>query len=150
MFSDAGKVFTSDSPKECRKSNNMIFLRKQELLEIHKKLIDEFGGTHGLRDNAALESAMAAAENRGYYENADISVCAATYAYHITQAHAFIDGNKRIAAATSEIFLEINGVSLNALNNEIYELFMSIAAGKKSRDEVERIFSEWVAEINFT
>jgi death-on-curing protein len=118
----------------------MIFLRKYELTEIHKKLTDEFGGTHGLRDDAALESAMAAAENRAYYEEADISVCAATYAYHITQAHAFIDGNKRIAAAASEIFLEINGEILNAPNDAVYELFMSIAAGKKSRDEVEKIF----------
>ena len=51
------------------------------------------------------------------------------------------------AAATSEIFLKINGVSLNALNNEIYELFMSIAAGEKSRDEVEKIFSGWIKKI---
>jgi len=107
----------------------MIFLRRQELIEIHKKLIKEFGGTHGLRDDAALESAMAAAENRAYYEDADISVCAAIYAYHITQAHAFIDGNKRVAAAASEIFLEINGATLNVTNDDIYELFMSIAAG---------------------
>lgn len=46
---------------------------------------------------------MAAAENRAHYEDADISVCAATYAYHIAQAHAFLDGNKRVAAAASEI-----------------------------------------------
>jgi len=122
----------------------MIFLRRQELIEIHKKLIKEFGGTHGLRDDAALESAMAAAENRAYYEDADISVCAATYAYHITQAHAFIDGNKRVAAAASEIFLEINGAALNVTNDDIYELFMSIAAGEKSRNEVEEIFSQWL------
>ena len=66
----------------------MIFLRKYELIEIHGKLIEEFGGTHGLRDDAALESAMAAAENRAYYEE---------------------------------------------------------AAGEKSRDEVEKIFSEWLS-----
>ncbi|RLC12831.1 MAG: type II toxin-antitoxin system death-on-curing family toxin, partial [Deltaproteobacteria bacterium] len=70
---------------------------------------------------------------------------AATYAYHISQAHAFIDGNKRIAAAASEIFLEINDEILNAPNDAIYELFMRIAAGEKSRDEVEKIFSEWLS-----
>ncbi len=130
----------------CQK-NNMIFLRKHEVLEIHKKLIEKFGGIHGLRDDAALESALAAAENRIYYENADISVCAATYAYHVTQAHAFIDGNKRIAAAASEIFLEINGVKLDASDNEIYEMFMSIAAGEKSRDGVGKSFSVWTSDI---
>ena len=139
-------MFIRDSPKVCHK-NNMIFLYKQELLEIHKKLIEEFGGIHGLHDDAALESAMTAAENRAYYENANISVCAATYAYHIAQAHAFIDGNKRIAAAASEIFCEINGVKLDASDNEIYEIFMGIAAGKKSRDEVEKIFSIWTSDI---
>jgi death-on-curing protein len=122
----------------------MIFLRKQELLEIHKKLIDKFGGTHGLRDDAALESAMVAVENRAYYEDANISTCVATYAYHLTQAHAFIDGNKRVAAAASEIFLEINGAILNASDDDLYDLFMGIASGEKSRDEVEKIFSEWL------
>lgn len=123
----------------------MIFLRKYELIEIHKKLIDEFGGIHGLRDDTALESATAAVENRAHYEEADISVCAATYAYHITQAHAFIDGNKRIAAAASEIFLEINGVILNAPNDAVYEMFMTIAAGETSREDVEKIFFKWLS-----
>ena len=49
MSSDAVKVFTGDSPKVFRRNNNMISLRKYELIEIHKKLIDEFGGTHGPR-----------------------------------------------------------------------------------------------------
>lgn len=123
----------------------MIFLRKQEVLTIHKQLIEEFGGTHGLRDEGALDSTLVAAENREYYEKADLTTCAATYAYHLTQAHAFIDGNKRIAAAVSEVFLEINGAHLDAANDQVVELFLSIAAGELSRDEVERIFSEWVA-----
>ena len=122
----------------------MLFLRKKELLDIHKQLIEEFGGTHGLRDEGALESALAAIEHRAYYEKADISTCAATYAYHLTQAHAFMDGNKRIAAAAAEIFLEINEVKLNATNDQIVDLFMGIAAGNVSRDKVEQIFSQWI------
>jgi Fic/DOC family len=49
----------------------------------------------GLRDEALLESALTAARNRHHYEMADVVSCAATYAYHLTQAHAFLDGNKR-------------------------------------------------------
>ncbi|MGI8735408.1 MAG: type II toxin-antitoxin system death-on-curing family toxin [Pyrinomonadaceae bacterium] len=49
--------------------------------------------------------------------------CAATYAYHLTQAHAFIDGNKRIAAAITETFLETNGVQLIMTNDEIVQIF---------------------------
>jgi death-on-curing protein len=117
-----------------------LFPRKQEVLDIHARLIEEFGGSYGLRDEGALESALVAAENREYYENTELATCAATYAYHLTQAHAFIDGNKRIAAAVSEIFLEINGARLNATNEQIVGLFLDIAAGNLSRDEVEKFF----------
>lgn len=54
---------------------------------------------------------------------------AATYAYHLTQAHAFFDGNKRVAAAVSEIFLDINEAHLNATNDQVVALFLDIAAG---------------------
>lgn len=122
----------------------MLFLYKSEVIDIQKKLIKEFGGIHGLRDEGALESALASAENRAYYENADIVTCAATYAYHLAQAHAFIDGNKCIAAAVSEIFVEINGVKLNASNEQIVDLFMDIASGNKARSDVEHLFLQWV------
>lgn len=81
----------------------ILFPRKHEVLEIHAQLI-RVSGIHGLRDEAILESALLAAENRSHYEVAGLITCAATYAYHLTQAHAFIDGNKRIAAAVSEVF----------------------------------------------
>ncbi|MGB9179268.1 MAG: type II toxin-antitoxin system death-on-curing family toxin [Pyrinomonadaceae bacterium] len=122
----------------------LLFLRKREVLDIHAQMIEAFGGIHGLRDEGALESAIAAAENREYYENADLATCAATYAYHLSQAHAFVDGNKRIAAAASEIFLEINGTRLNSTNEQIVSLFLDIAAGNSSRDAVEQFFQQHV------
>ena len=122
----------------------MIFLRKQEAIDIQRRLIDEFGGTHGLRDEGALQSALAAVENRAFYEETDLAVCAATYAYHLTQAHAFIDGNKRVAAAVAEVFVELNGERLKATNDEIVDLFLGIASGELSRDEVELFFIERV------
>jgi len=87
----------------------MTFPDKFDVLTVHAMLIAESGGTHGLRDEGLLESALAAAENRHHYESADAVTCAATYAYHLTQAHAFFDGNKRIGAAITEAFLETNG-----------------------------------------
>lgn len=118
----------------------LLFPRKQEVLDIHARLIDEFGGAHGTRDEGALESALASPETRAHYENADLATCAATYAYHLSQAHAFIDGNKRIAAAVSEIFIELNGARLDATNEQVVAFFMGIAAGRLSRDEVEKFF----------
>lgn len=122
----------------------MLFLSKQEIIYIHQQLINQFGGIHGLRDEGALESALTAAENRAYYEDADLAACAATYAWHLSQAHAFLDGNKRIAAAAAEIFLEINGAKLNAENEQLVDLFLNIAAGMLSRTEVESWFVEHV------
>ena len=76
-----------------------------------------------------------------------MAVCAATYAYHLSQANAFLDGNKRVAAAVSEIFVELNGGYLNASNDQIVELFLAIAAGEKSRVEVEQIFVVWLVPL---
>ena len=116
----------------------MIFLRKGEVLELHRRLIEEYGGSHGLLNEPALESALVAPENRNYYEQADLIGCAAAYAYHFTQAHAFVDGDKRVGAAAMETFVVANGGGLAATDDEIYECIMSIANGSMSRDDVER------------
>jgi death-on-curing protein len=91
----------------------MRFPDKLDVLAIHARLIAETGGGSGLRDEGLLESALAAAENRHKYEEADLIACAATYAYHLSQAHAFVDGNKRLAAAITETFIESNGGELH-------------------------------------
>ncbi len=122
----------------------MQFLEKHEVLDIHTKLLEEFGGLQGLRDEGLLDSALLAAFNRQYYEEADLPICAATYAFHLTRNHPFLDGNKRIGAAVSEIFVRLNGGSLTASNEEIFELFMGIAQGTVSREDVEQLFTRWV------
>lgn len=118
----------------------MKFPDKLDVLTVHARLIAETGGSIGLRDEGLLESALAAAENRHGYEDADLVTCAATYAYHLTQAHAFVDGNKRVAAAVTETFLESNGSQLAMTDAELVRLFLDIAAGLLRRDEVERLF----------
>ncbi len=117
----------------------MKFPDKLDVLALHSRLITETGGTPGLRNDDLLESALAAAEMRSSYEEADAIACAATYAYHLTQAHAFFDGNKRIAAAVAETFLLTHGVVLEMSNSELVTLFLNIAAGLINRDEVERL-----------
>lgn len=117
----------------------MNFPDKLDVLTAHARLIAETGGSVGLRDEGLLESALAAAENRYSYEDADLVNCAATYAYHLTQAHAFADGNKRVAAAITETFLESNGSRLTMNDEEIVRLFLDIASGILNRDEVEQL-----------
>jgi death-on-curing protein len=115
----------------------MIFLTKAEVLEIHRLSLERFGGSPGLRDEGAFESALVAVENRVAYDDADVLACAATYAYHLTMAHAFVDGNKRVGAAAMRVFLRVNDVWIWAQEDDLYELFMAIAAGELRRDAVE-------------
>jgi death-on-curing protein len=120
------------------------FLRHHDVLRIHARVIQLFGGGEGIRDEGALSSALTAAENRVHYENPDLAACAATYAYHLTQAHAFVDGNKRVAAAVTEVFLGINEAQLIATNEQVVSLFLNIAAGGFSREQVEDLFRSWI------
>lgn len=126
----------------------MIFPDKAKVIKYQARLIERFGGSQGLRDEGAFESALKAAENRRHYEKADVVTCAATYAYHLSQAHAFIDGNKRIAAAIAELFLTINNASLPASDEELEEMYLDLAAGRITRDEIERLFAGWAAKAD--
>jgi death-on-curing protein len=117
----------------------MTFFSKEEMLLIHHADIERFGGSHGLRDEGALESALNAAEARNYYEQADVVTCAATYGFHLCQAHAFVDGNKRIAAIACELFLKDNGLTLGFTNEEIVQTFLKIASSEMTRDELETL-----------
>ena len=127
--------------------SEIILSQKTEILELQKELIDKFGGIHGIRDEGAFESALSAAENRFYYETEDLAKLAATYAYHLSQAHAFLDGNKRIAAAVAGIFLRMNDSRLNTTQDNVIDVFIQIADGKLSREDVEEQFAKWLVEV---
>jgi len=77
-----------------------------EAIEIHRQLIDEFGGMHGLRDRGLLEAAIYRPQN-GYYD--DLVHEAAALMESLANNHAFLDGNKRISFAVTDTFLRMNG-----------------------------------------
>ena len=81
----------------------------QETLELHDQLIKRFGGSAGVRDLGLLESALVRPQT-GYYET--LSLQAAALLQSLIQNHSFIDGNKRVAFATTAIFLRMNGYRL--------------------------------------
>ncbi len=92
----------------------MLFPRKDEVLEIHRRLPEQFGGRPGTRDEGLLDSALLAAANREHYEGAGLATCAATCADHLTRDHPFVDGDKRVGAAVAEIFVRLNRGELTA------------------------------------
>ena len=88
-----------------------VFLTIQEVERLHQKLIARFGGSSGIRDRGLLEGAVDQPKNVYHYGQGDLFEVAAAYAYHIAEAQAFFDGNKRAAAAAAITFLDGNGIS---------------------------------------
>ena len=93
------------------------YLTVAEVLAIHADLIERYGGSHGLRDQGLLEAALYRPQT-GYY--ADLIEEAAALWESLSQNHAFLDGNKRIAFAATYTFLAINGAQLTADGEETY------------------------------
>jgi death-on-curing protein len=83
-----------------------LYLTLDELLALHAALIARHGGAPGVRDRGLVESALARARS-GYYGS--LSEQAAALLQSFAMNHAFVDGNKRVAWASSMIFLRMNG-----------------------------------------
>ena len=94
-----------------------------DVLAFHSILIKRYGGTDGVRDMGALESALFRPQT-GYY--ADLLEEAAALLESLAMNHPFIDGNKRVAFAVTDAFLRINGFALDVTNKEIYKKFMEL------------------------
>jgi death-on-curing protein len=112
------------------------WLDKNVILSIHNKLAAEFGGKLGLKDPALLEAALKRPVNKFHYENASITMLAASYAFGLIKNHPFIDGNKRIGLVAMELFLIINDIQIQATQVEKYTMVMNVASGVLSEEEV--------------
>ena len=99
------------------------YLSPEEVIEIHKILISEFGGSDGLRDSGSLESAVARPQT-GYYAN--IIEKASALMESLAVNHPFIDGNKRVAFFATDTFLRINGYYIDCDNEQANSYFMKL------------------------
>ena len=107
------------------------FINLDSALAIHREQITIFGGTHGLRDQALLESALGQAEQIFAYTD-DLFKAAAQYCFSIAKNHPFLDGNKRVAAACMLVFLVLNKVEPTMSSAELFGWTMQTAIGKLS------------------
>jgi len=98
------------------------YLTKDEVVVIHKNLIDEFGGLHGIRDNNSLESAVMRPQS-GYYEN--IYEEASALMESLASNHSFVDGNKRISFFATDVFLRMNRYYIDCETEEAYKFFIT-------------------------
>ena len=108
---------------------------------VHLDQIREHGGLMGVRDENALESALARARQRWTYEpEPDLARLAADYAFGICTNHPFRDGNKRISFLAAVIFLGLNGLDFVAPEDEVVERMLALASGNLDEEEV----AEWI------
>lgn len=114
----------------------MISVKEAE--EVHNLVIEMFGGSHGIRDNNSLESALARPFQT--FDNQDLYLSpiqkAASLIESILINHPFIDGNKRTGYVLLRMFLIQNGIDISATQEVKYEFIIGIASGKIKYEEI--------------
>ncbi len=118
----------------------MHYRSKADVLRMHELALERYGGGIGVRDAGGLDSAvhqpMASFGGEDLYPS--IFSKAAALGYSLIRNHPFIDGNKRVGLMAVGLFLEINGQTLLASNEEAYAFTLSIAIGELDREEAAR------------
>lgn len=106
------------------------FLSRPVIEALHAEQLRRHGGAAGLRDDNALESAVARPVNKAAYGQPTAQELAAAYLFGLARNHAFVDGNKRTAIVAAGTFLAVNGYALTADNGTVYTFVMAVAAGE--------------------
>ena len=108
---------------------------------VHVDQIRSHGGMPGLRDDNALEAALARPRHKWALENeGDLAALAAAHAYGLVTTHPFHDGNKRIAFLVMVVFLGLNGHAFRAPEEEVVTMILAAAAGRTGEAEL----AEWI------
>jgi death-on-curing protein len=123
-----------------------IFLTVEQIIDLHGRLIDQFGGSPEVRDLGLLQSALAmpSAAFGGQFLHESLPAMAAAYLFHLVQNHAFVDGNKRIGAAAARVFLKMNGASFDPTEQEYGDLVLAVASSKLDKAAVTEFFRKHV------
>ena len=119
---------------------NCFHLTVEIVREIHLTAIRDFGGSDGIRENALLESAVAAPQATfgGKSIYASLTEIAAAYLYYLCRNHPYLDGNKRTALGACLVFLRLNGVETKPDGPEWEKLVLDVAASRIDREETTK------------
>ena len=127
----------------------MRYLTADDILLIHSMVVDETGGSHGVRDSHAIlsvaESPKQAFSGKELYVN--IFEKAAVYARDIIMNHPFVDGNKRTGMTTASVFLADNGYEVIAKEREIEKFALRIVSDKLNIREIAYWFESHAKKL---
>jgi death on curing protein len=115
---------------------------KSIVLAVHDEQLAEHGGLPGVRDENVIEAVLARPLHLAHYEKADIFDLAAAYSGGFVQRQCFNDGNKRVSAVITELFLDLNGTTLVADDAEIVEVWLALASNRMSEAEL----ADWLRQ----
>jgi death-on-curing protein len=120
----------------------IVWLLEETVMAIHQRQISEHGGSEGLRDEGLLASALARPQNVLAHAQPppDLAALAAAYAYGIARNHPFVDGNKRTSLVAARTFLLLNGVNLEANQDEKFLTFLQLAQGTLTEEQL----ADWI------
>jgi death-on-curing protein len=118
-----------------------VWLDREDCLAMHEKLIERFGGLQGIRDEGLLDSALNKPLHVFNYGKPTVFELAASYALGIVKNHPFLDGNKRTGFVAAALFIEANGFSFQATEEEAVLETLALAAGERA----EADYAAWLA-----
>lgn len=118
-----------------------LWLNRTIVEALHADQVREHGGQLGMRDPGLLDSALARPQHMWTYEaDADLAKLAAEYGFGLARNHAFLDGNKRVALAATNVFLILNGFEIEAPEPEVVNMMLRLADGRLRRSR----YAEWI------
>ena len=122
----------------------MRYLTLVEVLNLHRRIIEQSAGALGIRDLGLLESAIA--QPRMSFDSEELYPTvidkAVALGFSIIMNHPFIDGNKRTGHAAMETFLILNGLEISASVDEQEQVILAVASGAVGREA----FAEWLRQ----
>ncbi|MFC3071806.1 type II toxin-antitoxin system death-on-curing family toxin [Shinella pollutisoli] len=122
--------------------NDIKWLARQAVENMHDEQLREHGGLTGLKDANALEAALARPLNKAAYGQPDLFELAAAYLYGIVRNHPFSDGNKRTGFLAAFTFLLINGFLIEASQADIIAFVLAVAAGEIDEEGATRFLRD--------
>lgn len=122
----------------------IVWIERPLAIAIHERQLAEHGGGIGVRDDHLLDSALARPRQSHAYGDPppDLADLAASLAFGLARNHPSVDGNKRTAAVACEVFILLNGGTLDADDLELYPCYVALAEGSLSEAE----FAAWLRQ----